>query len=122
MWVIKSLALSLCLTILLEFLFAFLWRIDKRYFRLVAAVNLLTNPIVVGCHILTRLYFPFALTYVTIVLELLAIVTEGIIYKMRSDMKLPMLFAVCANVFSYSVGVILGYFISYSQVFKFTSS
>ena len=114
MWVIKSLAISLSLTILLEFLFAFLWRIDKRHFRLVAAVNILTNPIVVGCHILTRLSFPAALTSVTVVLELLAIVAEGIIYKRRSDIRLPMLFAVCANVFSYSVGVILGYFISYS--------
>lgn len=113
MWVIKSLVLSLGLTILLEFLFAFLWRIDKRHFRLVAAVNLLTNPVVVGCHILTRLYFPFALTYVTVVLELLAIVTEGILYKRHSDMKLPILFSVCANIFSYSVGVILGYFISF---------
>lgn len=114
MWIIKSLAFSLGLTILLEIIFAFLWRIDKRHYRLVAAVNILTNPIVVGCYILTRLYFPFALTYVTIVSELLAIVTEGIIYKRRSDMRLPMLFAVCANVFSYSVGVILAYFISYS--------
>lgn len=114
MWVIKSLVFSLGLTILLEFLFAFLWRIDKRHFRLVAAVNILTNPIVVGCHILTGIYFPFALTYATVVLELLATVTEGIIYKRRSDMSLPMLFAVCANVFSYSVGVILGYFISRS--------
>lgn len=114
MWVIKSLALSLGLTILLEFLFAFLWRIDKRYFRLVAAVNILTNPIVVGCHIITRLYFPYALTYVTVVLEVLAIVAEGIIYKWRSDMKFPMLFSLCANAFSYSVGVVLGYFISSS--------
>lgn len=109
MWVIESLVLSLGLTIILEFLFAFLWRIDKRYFRLVAAVNILTNPIVVGCHILTRLYFPFALIYVTMVLELLAIVTEGILYKKRSDMKFPVLFSLCANAFSYSIGVILNW-------------
>lgn len=114
MWVIRSLVFSLGLTILLEFLFAFLWRIEKRNFRLVAAVNILTNPIVVGCHILTRLYFPFILTYVTIVLELLALVAEGIIYKRRSNIKLPILFSLCANAFSYSVGVVLRYFISYS--------
>ena len=107
MWVIKSLALSLCLTIILEFLFAFLWRIDQRYFRLVAAVNILTNPIVVGCHIFTRLYFPVAIIYITIVLELSAIVTEGMLYKRYSDIKLPMLFSLCANLFSYSIGEIL---------------
>ena len=107
MWIIKSLVLSLGLTIILELLFAFLWGMDKRYFRLVAVVNILTNPIVVGCHILTRLYFPFALMYVTIVLELLAIVTEGILYKKHSAMKFPLMFSLCANVFSYSMGEIL---------------
>ena len=107
MWVIKSLVLSLGLTIILEFLFAFLWGVNKRYFRLVAVVNILTNPIVVGCHILIRLYFPFALIYATIVLELLAIMTESMLYKKHSDMKFPLLFSVCANVFSYSIGVIL---------------
>lgn len=115
MSVVASLVLSLGLTIIFELFFAFLWGIDKQYFRLVTVVNILTNPIVVSCHIITRLHYPSVLTYVTIVLEFLAIVTEGILYKRHSDMKFPMLFSVCANVFSYSVGVILGYFISYSS-------
>ena len=114
MWVIKSLVLSLGLTVMLEFLFAFLWRIDRRDFRLVAAVNILTNPVVVGCYILTGHFFPSILVYVTIALELSAILTEGMLYKRFSGMKLPMLFSFCANLFSFSAGVILGYFMSYS--------
>ena len=109
MWVIESLVISLGLTIISEFLFALLWGMNKGDFRLVAAVNILTNPIVVGSHILTKLYFPLAITYVTIVLELLAIVAEGVLYKMHSDMKYPLLFSVCANVFSYSAGMILNW-------------
>lgn len=109
MWVIESLVISLGLTIISEFLFAFLWGMNKRYFRLVAVVNILTNPFVVGCHILTRLYFPLAIIYVTIVLELLAIVAEGMLYKKHSNMKFPLFFSVCANVFSYSTGMILNW-------------
>ena len=102
-----SLAASLALTLALELLFALLWGVKKRDLPLVALVNVLTNPVVVLCFIVTSLYFSAALLPVTLALEAGAVLVEGYLFATRSDIRFPWLFAVCVNLFSFTVGLLL---------------
>lgn len=102
-----SLALSLGLTLVLELGFALLWGVGRRDLPLVALVNVLTNPVVVLCHTLAAWYLPGALVQITLALELGAVGTEGYLYCGRSQIKLPWCFSLCANLFSFTVGLLL---------------
>lgn len=97
---LSTFAISLGLTLLLELPFVYLWGLRSRHnLKLAVLVNVLTNPAVVLLH---GLYVP------VLPLETAAIAVEGICYRMRGeDLRRPFLLALCANVFSYSVGLVL---------------
>lgn len=102
-----SLAISLILTLALELGFALLWGVRGRDYLRVAAVNVLTNPVVVLCHIVVLVNFPAALTPATIALEAGAITVEGKLLAARSGICFPWFFALCANLFSFTAGLLL---------------
>ena len=107
MSIFASLAVSLALTLVLELGFSLLWGAGKRDLPLVALANVLTNPVVVLCHTLTALFIPAALPQVTFALEAGAILVEGRLFSTRGGIRFPWLFSMCANLFSFSVGLLL---------------
>ena len=102
-----SLAVSLALTLVLELGFALLWGAERRDLPLVALANVLTNPVVVLCHALAALFFPTALLPVTVALEAGAVLVEGRLFAARGDICFPWGFALCANLFSFSIGLLI---------------
>lgn len=103
------LGISLGMTILLEGLFAVTLCVrSKKDLLLVCMVNLLTNPPVVLGYYLAVYYTSWNPTLVKIPLELLAISVEAYYYKTRGQRFLhPVWFALIANLFSFSVGMII---------------
>lgn len=106
---LSTLALSLLLTILLEELFALAWGLRGwREWVVLILVNLLTNPAVVLLHHLSTGLWGMNTVPVTAVLECAAVVAEWQCYKNCSEqLKRPFLFALLANVISYSMGCII---------------
>lgn len=102
-----SLAVSLALTLALELAFALIWRVERSDLPVVALGNLLTNPVVVLCHHGAAWYFPKYLLAVTLILELLAVGTEGFIYRRRSQISRPWVFSLCANGLSFLTGLLI---------------
>ena len=106
-WLI-SLGVSLGLTLLFEIPFAALWGLRKRDLSLAVLVNLLTNPVVVLCTLLWRTYVPCPDWPAVAVLELAAVVTEGLLYRdLGEHIRRPILLSVCANALSYSLGLLI---------------
>lgn len=99
---IRSLIVSLALTLMLELGFALILGVrGRRNLALVALVNVLTNPPVV------LLYSLFPSPLLTIAAELSAVFIEGVIYRAGTDFRRPMLFSLSANAFSYLIGLAL---------------
>lgn len=106
-WLI-SLGVSLGLTLLFEIPFAALWGLRKRDLSLAVLVNLLTNPVVVLCTLLWRAYVPCPDWPIVAVLEIAAVVTEGLIYRdLGEHIRKPILLSVCANAMSYALGLLI---------------
>lgn len=107
--IIKAMALSLALTVVLELSFALICGIRRRKNLLLCVlVNILTNPIVT-C---TYYYFKYSLhaqppfmTALTAVLEISAVLAEWLVYKYVSDIKNPFAFSLGINCFSYFSGL-----------------
>lgn len=98
---IEKLMLSLFLTLVLEGIFGICWGLRGRDLYLLVLVNVLTNPPVVLLNACTGLVFP---------LEIGAVLVEGWLYRsMGERISFPWLFAVCVNLFSYSVGGLISY-------------
>lgn len=106
---LKILALSLFLTLVLEGLFAFCWGLRRRReLTVVALVNILTNPPVVLLYHTFVSLFGWSAVAVTAVLECTALLVEWLCYRSCSeDLKRPFVFALLANAFSYGVGCII---------------
>lgn len=111
--IISSMARALMLTLIFEMTFSLLCKIrDKRSFLVIGLVNLLTNPLVNAIyHAASANVNGIMLAAVTAVLEIAAVITEGLIYKDMTDIKKPMLFSLGANMFSFGLGLIIGKFI-----------
>lgn len=101
------LALSLVLTLTLELSFALAWRVGRRDLSTVALANILTNPTVVLCHYAAAWYAPQLLPAVTLALELGAIATEGLIFRLRTRILHPWTFSLCANALSFFAGKLM---------------
>ena len=93
-------AVSLGLTLLLELPFVYLWGLRSRHdLTLAALVNVLTNPAVV---LLYQLGCP------ALPLEAAAVAVEALCYRgCGQQIRRPVLLALCANVFSYTLGLLL---------------
>lgn len=107
--VLTILAVSLLLTLLFEELFALAWGLrGRRELALVALVNILTNPPVVLLYHTAAGFWHWPPVPVTIVLEAAAILVEWRCYRAFSDqVRKPFLFALLANLFSYTMGCII---------------
>lgn len=92
--------ISLSLTLLLELPFAYLWGLRSRCnLKLAVLVNVLTNPAAVLFHSLGLPVLP---------LETAVVVVEAFCYRTRGEsIRHPFLLALCANVFSYTIGLVL---------------
>jgi len=104
-----ALAISLAMTLVLESGFFLLTgKRNKKDLLLVLLVNVLTNPAVVLLYWLAVAYSGFNWIITIAVLEVLAVLTEGYIYKRHGqDFKRPYGFSLFANMFSYCTGVLL---------------
>jgi len=102
-----SLALSLVLTLVLESGFALLWGAKGRDMGLVLLVNALTNPVVVLCYRAAAVWTPGLLLVVTVVMELGAVAVEGWLFRERSGIPFPWAFSLCANLFSFILGLMV---------------
>lgn len=96
----STFAVSLGLTLMLELPVVLLWGVrGRRDLWLAVLVNVLTNPAVVLLHALGCPALP---------LEAAAIAVEGVCYRAcGEDIRRPYLLALCANVFSYTAGLLL---------------
>ena len=106
MSIFLSLAVSLLLTLALELVFALLWGVGRRDYLLVALANVLTNPVVVLCYTAAASFIPGLLTPAVAVLELGAVAVEGWLFRTRSDIRFPWAFSLCANLFSFTIGLL----------------
>ena len=106
--IFASLALSLALTLIFELGFALLWGVERRDLPMVVLMNLLTNPAVVLCHRAAALWWPGTILGVTAALELGAVAAEGYLCRTRSRVRFPWAFALCVNLFSFTLGLLLG--------------
>lgn len=110
MGLIISLGISLFLTLILEWIFAFFVRLrEPKDWALVGAVNCITNPAVVLCYYgACSQYGGMPADIIKYMLELSAAGLEAYYYmKYAESMKHPILFSLGANVFSYGMGVVL---------------
>ena len=107
---LPGLAISLMLTLVLELAYALMWGVRDRHDLILAVlVNVLTNPVVVFVY-----YYvwyrkpPVRQGVVTLVTEVLAVVTEALLYrKYARTIRRPWLFALSANAFSYGMGELI---------------
>jgi len=107
--VLKTLAVSLALTLALEEGFALAWGLrGRRELTVVALVNVLTNPAVVLLHHTAVGLWGWSGLPVTAALEAMAVLTEWRCYRACSEqLQKPFLFALLANAFSYGAGLLL---------------
>lgn len=97
---LSTFAVSLGLTLLLEVPFAWVWGLRSRHNLTVAVLaNGLTNPAVVLLHGLGAPVLP---------LEAAAVAVEALYYRACGEsVRCPLLLALCANGWSYSIGAAL---------------
>ncbi len=101
--------LSFGLTLVLEGLIALSFKMKREDLLLFVLVNLLTNPAVVFLDMMLCGLFPeMSEFFWQIPLEVAVIALEGIIYaRLSRTLRMPWLFAASANVFSYTIGLII---------------
>lgn len=106
---LEILAVSLLLTLIFEELFALAWGLrGKRELGLAALVNCLTNPPVVLLYHTATVLLGWNAVLVTAVLETAAVLVEWRCYRAFSEqVRNPFLFALLANLFSYSIGCVI---------------
>ena len=97
--------IALGLTLAFELGLALIWGIRKRDLILVVLVNVLTNPAV---NLIHSLLLGQSLLFHTVLPELAAVAVEALLYcRLENSIRRPVLFAILANLFSYSMGLIL---------------
>lgn len=106
---IWTLLISLAMTIVLEQVFCLIFKLRGAYnFTLVVLANIITNPPVVLLNHLLRQNTDFPQILIVLVLEISAVLIEGLYYRhYAKDIKRPLLFSLCANAFSYFSGLLI---------------
>ena len=105
-WLV-SLGVSLALTLGIELGFSALCRKRGNALTTVLLANCITNPPVVLCSLFWRYLALPAYSAAVAFLEVLAVLTEGLIYKKSREFSRPYRFSLCANILSFSLGLIL---------------
>ncbi len=107
-YILSSLAISLFLTLILELTFSLFFKLKSKALLLTVLVNILTNPAVVILFLLLCRYYSLSEFAVIAVLEIIAVIIEGMIYKTGcAEIKRPFLFSLGANTFSYICGAVI---------------
>ncbi|MFI3168082.1 MAG: hypothetical protein R3Y32_08220 [Bacillota bacterium] len=106
MWIYKLLAIGVLSTLATELSVALIFKVKKTDLYIVALSNILTNPLVVLLYYLFAHGMPYEIIIIAI-LEITAIITEWIIYKKRTSIASPAVFAVVANAVSYGIGLMI---------------
>ena len=112
---IENLIISLLLTIIIELTVSILLGIKSTNdIKLVVAVNMCTNPVVV--FIANYLLYLNSNTIYNIgvaILEIIAVIVEYILYKLflQNSKKSPLILSIVNNVISFSTGVIISFLI-----------
>lgn len=106
---IWTLMISLCMTLILELTFSFIFRIRNGHdLGLVVLVNVLTNPPVVLLNDILSRKTEFPHVLIVLILELTAILVEALYYKRYADkIERPFLFSLGANAFSFFTALLL---------------
>lgn len=114
-YLIRMFGTSLALTLAIELAVAYLLGVRAgKGIRLVALVNLLTNPPAVLCNWLCGLYLPgYRKLEVQLVIETAVVVTEAFVYcRFAADeqrrIKRPVLLSLAANGCSWLLGLLAG--------------
>ena len=106
----KIMIICLLLTITVEIVFALILRVRKKKDLVnIILVNIITNPIVVIMPVFMDYQFGRLYYYISLViLEVLAFLVEGFIYKKYLEYKRinPFLLSLILNVLSYTIGEI----------------
>lgn len=104
-----SLIVSLLLTEVIELVFALVWGVRGRELWLVVLVNLLTNPLAVLGYALLRNALPWPPLWIQLPIELMVFVLEALLYlRLSRTIRRPLLFALCINLVSYGLGLVIG--------------
>lgn len=108
-WIFPVLTVSLGLTVVLEQWFGWMTGVrNRRDYLLIGLVNLLTNPTVVFIYYINIKYLGWNQTGVMAVLELGAVLAEGLCYRAAAvGIRRPWMFAAAANLFSFAAGAVL---------------
>ncbi len=116
-YIIKALTFCLAATILLETLFAlFVGVRGRKNLLTVVLVQVITNPCVVLTMMWCMTHLSWHHAWYELPIEALVVIVEWLIYKkFVKDIKRPFAFSLAANYFSYSFGIVLGYFGIYPQ-------
>lgn len=94
--------LPLALTLAFEGVMAFAWGLRRWDLLLFVLVNVLTNPVAVLLHAL------FPGWAVMVALELGVVAVEGLSYdRLGYAVRRPWLFSLCANAFSFCMGLVV---------------
>lgn len=115
-YLLQMFGISLLLTLLIEWLVAFLWKIrGKKGFLLVTLVNIVTNPAAVLTYWLYRVYCADTSIVVQIGIEIVVVVVEALIYRSFAKeesfrIKWPIVLSIVANTLSWGVGVLWSMF------------
>ena len=103
-YLLISLIVSLFLTLVSELLFALVWGLRSELWTVVR-MNVLTNPAVVATHFLITRFTLLPELPCIVILEVLVVAAEA--HLCRNTVRRPWLFALCINLFSYGVGLLL---------------
>lgn len=106
---ILIISLALTLAIELPLLFAFGFRGKEVLLGFLA--NLLTNPPVVFIYHLLRQFTAIPPWAALAALEVLAFLTEGLVFKLGTEKKRPFLISLAANAVSFTAGLIISFFL-----------
>lgn len=102
---VMQFVISLLLTLILELPIVMLFKARKKDLLLFLLVNILTNPPIVLLSMLTDYH-----KAIQLLLEVVVIWAEGWYYKKYAEhIRRGRLCSLCANVFSYGVGIIINF-------------
>ncbi len=105
--IISSLIKSFILTLIIEYIIIKLIFVKKKVFIPVLLVNILTNPFIVYIYNIMSLYSLAYRDIILVILELLAVLVEGYIYKYLLDINLKkaLIVSFISNVVAYLSGI-----------------
>lgn len=112
MWILRILLVNLAMVFLIELIpGAIMCRRDPRKTATIALANVITNPPVVLISMFITVFFGEWIIWATVIIEILAVLIEGAIYRKFEVFKRAYLVSFVLNLASYTAGEIIQYFL-----------